>query len=179
MPDNRFHQPLSRSGFTLMELVIGIAVAAVVGLVSAGLFKAGLKTYNYSYRQTSVLAGARRALSGSGSLPGVIWAAQSASSVTALSGSSLTLAPPSASSITYQVSGGNLYQTTSGVRTLQSVSVSSAVFSYYNLDSSGLIMVSTLAANATFVTMQLTLTGKSANDRTYNFLGGAQLRNHP
>ena len=178
MPDNSFPRPPRRRGFTLLELAVGIAVIAVVGLVSAGLFRAGLGTYNYVSRETGVLTSARNAMSGSGSTLGVIWAGQGASAVQSLSGSSLALLIPGASTMTFLVSGGNMYQSQSGSQTLLAAAVGSAVFSYYNLDGAGHIIVSTSAASANFVTMQLTLTGRSAKDKTYNFLAGMHLHNH-
>ena len=179
MPERNFHEPLRRPGITLIELAVGIAVAAVVGLVSAGLFKAAIKTYNYTYRETNALSGARKAFDGSGSRSGIIWTGRSAASVQSLSSSSLALIPPDKSTATFFVSNLNLYQLRLGAQTLQGPAISSASFSYYNLDAAGRVMVATSPASATFVTALLKMTGSGPNNKTYISFSGAQLRNHP
>lgn len=177
MPEHSFNQPLNRRGFTLAEVVIGCALAGVVALVTAGLFKAGFVTYNYVYRQTRTLSGARKAISGDGSHFGLVWASQSASSVGALNPSTLTLVPPAGVNTVYSVMGGQLFQSYLGVQTLQAEPVSEMAVSYYNLDGSGRIVVSTAAASASFVTTRLVMRGRSQNDKTYNFISGARMRN--
>lgn len=179
MPKYRCNQPLNRRGLTLAEVAIGSALIGVVALVTAGLFRAGMLTYNYVYRQTRVLAGARKALSGDGSHFGIVWAAQSASSVSALDAARLTLVPPLGVNTWFFVSGGKLYQSYLSVQTLQAEPVSSLAVNYYNLDDSGRIVVSTVAASAAFATAQISMRGNAPKDKAYNFISGARLRNRP
>jgi|GEM_PF-1534226 len=177
MPEHHFNQPLNRRGFTLAEVVIGCALAGAVALITSGLFKAGFVTYNYVYRQTRTLSGARKAILGDGSHFGLVWASQSASSSGSLSPSVLTLVPPAGVNTVFSVQGGQLYQSYLGVQTLQAEPVSELAVSYYNLDNSGRIVISTVAASASFVTTKLVMKGRSQNDKTYNFISGARMRN--
>ena len=173
------HEPLKRGGFTLLELVIGISLAGVVGLVTAGLFKAGLKSYNYSYRQTRIISSARKSLVGDGPRSGMIFAAQGAVSVDSLSASSLTVTPAGDFSTTFFVSGDNLYRSRLERDTLQADMVSSVTVSYYSMDDIGHIMVATAPAAASFVTSQIIMKGKLSYDKKYTFVSGARLHNNP
>jgi len=171
------HKPITRRGFTLLELAVGIAVAGILALVSAGLFKAGIESYNYAYRQTRVIFGACRSFSGSGSRLGIIWMTQTASSVTDLSASALTLISPASTNVTFSALNNGLYRTQNGEQLLQADSVSAAEFRYYNLDTAGRIVVSTSASSAVFVTAKMSMSGIGAKDKTYNFMSGARLLN--
>jgi hypothetical protein len=171
------HQPLNRRGITLLELTVGIALAGVVGLVSAGLFKAGIKSYNYSYRQTRIISSARKAMAGDGPRLGMTLATLNASAVDALAVSSLTVTPAGDFSTTFLLSDGGLYRHRLATRSLQAESVTGLQVAYYNLDAAGRIMVSTSAASAAYVTTQIELKGARPGDKTYNFAAGALVRN--
>ena len=173
------HEPLKRGGFTLLELVIGIALAGVVGLVTSGLFKAGIKSYNYSYRQTRIISSARKSLAGDGSRSGMILAAQGAVSVDSLSSSRLPVTPAGDFSTAFFVSGDNLYRSRLERDTLQADMVSGIAVSYYSMDDTGHIMVATAPASASFVISQIIMKGKLSYDKKYTFVSGTRLHNNP
>lgn len=179
MHGHHTYQPLKRRGLTLVELSVGIALAGVVALVSVGLFKAGLKSYNYSYRQMRMLTSARKALAGDGTRSGMIQAVQSAVSVDALSVSSLAVTPAGDFPTIYFVGDGGLYTSRLATQALQAEAVSSMTVSYYNMDADGHIIVATAPASAAFATAQITMKGALASDKEYSFMSGAMLHNKP
>jgi hypothetical protein len=160
-----------------MELMMGVAIAAVLALVVSGIFKAGILTSRYSLSQTQILSEARTALIGSGRIKGMLWQVQEGSSFSTLSSTSLAVGYASAASISFRLSGKNLLQSQLGVDQKVTTGISSMTFSYYNLDSTGRIMESTDAASAALVTATLVFPGERS--KSYNFFTGAALRNKP
>lgn len=167
----------SRRGFTLMELMMGVAIASVLALVVSGIFKAGILTSRYSLSQTRILSEARAALIGTGRIKGVLWQAQEGSSFMTLSSTSLAVGYASAASISFRLSGLDLLQSQLGVDQKAATGISSMTFSYYNLDAAGRIMESTAAASAALVTAAVVLPGDRG--KNYNFFTGAALRDRP
>lgn len=167
----------SRRGFTLVELMVGIAISAVLALVIAGLFKAGLLTARYSLGETQVLSQARAGLIGTGKIKGVLWQTQEASSFSTLSSTSLALGYAAAASISFQLSGRSLLQSQLGVDQALASGISTMTFAYYNLDAAGRVMESTAAESAALVTAEIVLPGDRG--KNYAFLTGARLRNKP
>ena len=166
-------------GFTLVEAMLGIAVAAVVGLVSARLFQAGLKTYQFSVRQGAALAAGAAAMRGEGARQGMLPTARAAKYVQSLSATSLALVSPTSVVTTFYVSSGTLLRTQSPGTTLALVSdVGPLSVNYYNIDGAGLIAESTVTALATMVTFSLGVKGLPSSGPNILF-SGAQLRNHP
>lgn len=159
--------------------MVGVAVSGVVALVTAGLFKAGLLTFNYAVRQNYALSSARKALDGDGPRYGMVWMSQGASFVETLAASSLTVAAPNALPTTFAVHGQDLYQSQLDVKVKHAEGVSSVALNYYNLDDAGRIVESTSPASATLVTALVSIRGKDPRRKTYEFFSGAQLRNHP
>lgn len=177
MPKLAHYQPLSR-GFSLPELVVGLATAGVIALVTASLMKAGIMTYNYTMRQNIMLAATRNALGGLGSLGGINQNGRGAYQVTAMNSANITVVAPGGASSNYFVSGDNMYQDRSGSTVKQAETVTSMTMNYYSIHpDTGLIMASTEAARASMVTALLTIQGKTATQKTYKFFSGAQLRN--
>ncbi len=168
----------SRAGFTLVEAMMGVSLAAIVGLVLAGLFKAGLDTYNYTMRQSLVLTSYRKASAGDGPRRGMVWSAQDAVSVAELSASTLTVNPSAGSALNYTVAGGSLWRSQAGTFGVQAPAVTALEVNYYNLDAAGLVIESTAAASATLATT-LTTMQASGKYKTYVFFSGGLLRNHP
>lgn len=168
----------SRAGFTLVEAMMGVALAAIVGLVLAGIFKAGLDTYNYTMRQSLVLTSYRKAAAGDGPRRGMVWSAQDAVSVAALTASTLTVNPSAGAALNYTVTGEKLWRSQAGTFQVQAPAVTGLQVNYYNLDAAGLVIESTAAASALMATTLTTLqaTGKY---KTYVFFSGGLLRNHP
>src|SRR5471032_1244562 len=91
LPRYAVHQSLmslrNQKGLTLIELVIYVAIVAVISSIIVALFAAGEKSYTFAWRQTSVLMGARQALEGGGIPHGMIWEGRQAQLVNALSAS--------------------------------------------------------------------------------------------
>ena len=140
---------VNNRGTTLVELVLGMAVMAVIGGVVLGLFGAGLKSFRYTLRQTFVLTVSRRAFEGDGPLRGMIWAGRNA-------GSAQDLSPTGLNGIPHLT----LLQT-----------------NYYNVDEQGHVVESANASEATMVTALIQT--QAPGPKTYSFFSGAQLRNHP
>jgi len=156
---------------------MGVAIASVLALVIAGIFKAGVLTSRYSLAQTRILSEARAALIGTGKIKGVLWQTQEASSFSTMSSTSLALGYAGAASITFRLSGKDLLQGQLGVDQKVTTGISSIAFSYYNVDAAGLIMESTAAASAALVTASVALPGERG--KSYTFFTGASLRNQP
>lgn len=168
---------MKNNGFTLIELIVGIAACAVLSLVVAGIMRAGLYTSNYSLRQTLILANSRKAIEGDGRLLGMAWALQESQAVRELSPAGLDLAPASGSSVQYASDDGALTRTELGVTRRLAQNISSIEARYYALDEQGYVRETADASSAVMVTTLVAM--KSPNGRTYVFFSGAQLRNHP
>ena len=179
MPGHRHRKPL-KSGYTLLELVVGLAAAGIVAMATALLFKAGIVTYNYNIQQNAALSSARDAFNkASGGRSGMLWSSQSAQAVQSLSATSLAVISTSAVTTSYTLTNGTLIRAGGGGSTMpQAASISALAVNYYNMASSGLITESTAAASASMVTALMSVVG---NDkwRTYYMFSGTRLRNHP
>lgn len=170
---------MNRRGLTLVELLVGLVTALIIGAVSASILKAGIMTYTHSVRQNDALARTRKAVGGEGSAAGVVRAGRSAHTVTALDASAVGVLVSSSSVLTsFSVSGGNLYLTKGGVSTLHADQITEIAVNYYNLDGNGLIFESTAAASAKLVTTLVTLKGKTPKQKDYKLFSGVVLRNH-
>jgi hypothetical protein len=170
---------MNRRGLTLVELLVGLVTALIIGAVSASILKAGIMTYTHSVRQNDALTRMRKALGGEASAAGVVRAGRSAHTVAALDASAVGVLVSSSSVLTsFDVSGGNLYLTKGGVTTLHADQITQIAVNYYNLDGNGLIFESSVAASARLVTTLVTLQGKTAKQKDYKLFSGAVLRNH-
>jgi prepilin-type N-terminal cleavage/methylation domain-containing protein len=179
MPEHPLRQPLN-AGFTLVELMLAASISAVIALVSALLFKAGMVSYLYSYRQATALTAARASLSGDGSKTGLLWEAEEAKAVQSLNASTLTLTTASLGTVSYYVTGGgSLYRVAGSSASVLATGVSSLALNYYNLNATGAIIESTAAVSANLVTARLTVVKKSVSDKDHVYFAGARLRNHP
>lgn len=178
MPRHRIDQSLSR-GFTLVELLMGLAVSGVVALVVSGLFRAGLLTFNYAVRQNRALTAGRMALSGDGARHGMVWMSQGAASLAGLDASSLAVSAPGALPTTFHVRGEDLYRSQLDVPVRHAEGVGAVALNYYNLDDAGRIVESTAPASAALVTALVSVHGKNPRRKAYHFFSGARLRNHP
>lgn len=171
------HKPLTRKGFTIIEVTAGLAVAGVLALVAAGLFRAGLRSYVYSVRQTGAVLAACRSFSGYGAQSGVLWSAREAVSVAGLSASSVTLVQVDSSTVAFSAFNGGFYRAAGAYTTRLAEGVDTAAISYYALDSNGRVMVATSAAGAVLVAAQVGAQGPSANEKPYTFTAAARLYN--
>lgn len=169
---------MSSRGATMVELIVGIAVAAVISLVSASLFRAGTKVYTHTMRQNAVLADASKALDGQGSTVGMLWATRRSMRVSALNGGSLVLLSTGSVTTTFSLAGGKLWDTTGSVTTKLADNVTDLGVNYYTVDgATGLVSESSSAVSASFVTVGLTMSGYNVAQTTYSFFSGARLRN--
>lgn len=156
---------------------MGVSISALLSLVVASLFKAGILTSRYSLGQTQILSQARSALMGRGRVKGLLWQAQEASSCAALSSTSAAFGYAAEASLGLRLSGRALLQSRLGVDETLASGLSSMSFAYYNLDEAGLVVESTAAASAVLVTVSIVLPGDRG--KSYSFLSGARLRNRP
>lgn len=170
---------MNARGVTLVELLVGLVAATVIGAASAGILKAGIMTYSHSVRQNEALTRTRKALGGEGAAAGIVRASRPSAAVSALNAASVVVVSTSADLTTYAVSNGNLYLTKAGITTLQADKVGAVAVNYYNLDSSGRIFESTSAASARLVTALVTVKGATSKQKDYNLFSGALLKNHP
>jgi prepilin-type N-terminal cleavage/methylation domain-containing protein len=165
----------TRRGMTLVEMSVGIAVLSVITLVTAALFKAAIKSYNYTINQVNVLSNARKALEGEGAEHGMAWESMGASSVAGLDAGTLALNGPSGPTTTFALSGTTLRRTRLLDARDQAAGVASLQIAYYSLDAAGGVVESTSAADAAFVTQTLSMRGLGG--KTYLFFSGESLRN--
>lgn len=167
-------------GLTLLELLVGIVTAAIIGAVSTQMLKAGIMTYNFSVSQNDALTKTRKALGREGASSGIMPAGRAAAKVLGLGVSSVTFASLYSGVTTYYVTAGNLNRTGTAGSALQAGSITSLAVGYYNMDANtGLIRVSSAASSATLVTALVTLKGKTNKLSDYTLYSGALLRNHP
>jgi hypothetical protein len=172
------HQPLkNRRGVSLIELFLALAMAILLILVLAGLFQAQLKSYGYAVRQTDILANARQALDAGSSKPGMGTEARAALFSTGLSTAQLSLNTPGGVTAQYTLSGTDLLLTQSTQTLKLARNMTAVQIAYYNMNTSGLIMISTQAASASLVTAWVQ--NQQAGQKTYTFYSGGRLRNHP
>ena len=171
---------MNARGLTLIELLVGLVTALIIGAVSASILKAGIMTYTHSVRQNDALTRTRKAIGGEASAAGVVRAGRSAYAVSALDASSVgVLSSTSAVLTSYYVSGGDLYLSKGGVAGLHADKVTGIAVNYYNLDAAGLVVESTSAASARLVTALVTVAGTTAKQKDYHLFSGTLLRNHP
>lgn len=171
---------MNKRGFTLVELMVGVVTAAIIGTVSAKLLQVGLMTYHYTVRQHDSLTRTRRALGGEGSATGILWASRGASIVSGISAdAAAVVAPVSAEVTSYYVGGDGLYRSRSGTAVLHADAITNLTVHYYNMSPAGVIQVSSAPSAATLVTTMVTMQGKTSRQTDYRLFSGASLRNHP
>lgn len=170
---------MNSRGLTVVELMVGVVTATIIGAVSAGMFKAGIMTYTHSVRQNDALTRTRKAVGGEGAAGGVLRASRSAHTVNALDAGEVGVLVSSSSVLTrYHVAGGDLFLTKGGAAGLHADQITSIAVNYYNLDGNGLIMESTAAVSARLVTALVTVAGKNNKQKDYHLFSGTLLRNH-
>ena len=171
---------MNSRGLTLVELLVGLVTATIMGAVSASILKAGIVTYTHSVRQNDSLTRTRKAMGGEGSAAGIVRAGRAAYEVPALDADTVGVLTSSSSILTsYYVSNGNLFLDKGGASGLHAGKVTSIAVNYYNLDGNGLIFESTSAASARLVTALVTVAGATNKQKDYRLFSGTLLRNHP
>jgi hypothetical protein len=171
---------MNARGLTLIELLVGLVTALIIGAVSASILKAGIMTYTHSVRQNESLTRTRKAMGGEGRAEGIVRASRAAHTVSALDAGAVGVLSSTSSVLTsYTVSGGDLFLSEGGVSGLHADKVTSVAVNYYNLDGSGLIAESTSAASARLVTALVTVAGQTSKQKDYKLFSGTLLRNHP
>ena len=167
----------SEKGFTLIELVMGIAVISIISFVLILLFKSGIVTYRYNLRQTLALGSARKALWGNAYLKGIVWSLQEAESVSELNPARLRLMAPDGINRQYYVEGNKLHHSHGERSRKQAPAVTALEFAYFSKDARGRVVESTGTASAALVSAFVHLEG-SAKNKDYTFLSTVKLRNH-
>lgn len=166
---------LQDRGVTLVELVLGIAVAATLSLVVARMFQSAMVSSRWSALEITLLTNARKALAGDASFRGLVLDGQSSVQVTTPTASALGLVDSLGVSTTYTLSAsGNLLSTKQGAAAVRASGLSELSFAYYAVDSSYLIFVSTYGQGTHLVTMSFNL---KRGSKKVAFFGGANLRN--
>lgn len=160
---------------TLVEALVGIVVLAIVSVAAAGLFKAGIRSSVYTLRQTAFLTGARKGLLGEAGRHGLVWTSQESASAADLSTGTLTLGQAAGSAVSFRLQQGRLLRSQVGVDSVQAGDISRLSVAYYNLDDAGLVIESTAAAGAAFVTFELGVSRDGSPEQ--RFFSGARLRN--
>jgi hypothetical protein len=171
---------MSRSGMTLLELMVGLVTAAIIASVCAKVLLLGVKTYNYSARQTASLTRTRKVLMGDGAKTGLLGEARGAYAFSTVSTSSVAVTSASAATNFY-VGGSKLYRTKSGSSAVQADGVGSLTLSYY-MSTGGIISSTTIVSSATMMTALVTVTTGAVTAGTqnaYSLYSGALLRDHP
>jgi prepilin-type N-terminal cleavage/methylation domain-containing protein len=172
---------MSSRGMTLIELLVGVATAAIIASILAKVLLLGMKTYDYSSRQTASLTRTRKALTGDGVRTGILGSSRGAYAFSTVSSSSVTvLSSSTAVATTFYVTKGKLYRTKSGSTVVQADSVNGITFNYYQ-STNGIISSTTVASSATMVTALVSVTTGTASSgaqNAYSLFSGAQLRDH-
>ncbi len=169
-----------KKGMTVIELLVGIATAAILVSVCAKVLQLGIVTYGFARRQNESLTRTRKAVAGDGSRAGILETSREGYQFASLPVSSVTvLASPTSAAANYYLKNGNLYRTVSGAGSVLADQVNSLSFDYY-MSSNGLVSSTTVASSATMVTATVTIgSGTTVEQKVYTLFTGAQLRNHP
>jgi len=175
MPKYSPHQSLS-GGFFLAEAAVALITLGIILAVIVALFAAGVKTFVYTLRQTSVLTNAREMYEGNGPVHGLLWSSRNAASFQDLSTSSVDLNSAGGTPLQFTLSNNTLFRTQQSVSASLGNTITTLQPAYYNMNSSGLIVVSTSASSADFVTVFVQTV--SPDKKTFSFYSGARLRNH-
>ncbi|MBI3565814.1 MAG: hypothetical protein HY079_11500 [Elusimicrobia bacterium] len=172
MPRHHLHQPL-RNGFTVLELVIGVAMAGLISLVMARMLLMLVRTAQYEQALLASLASAREALLYKGADDGLLWAVQRSSGAAALDPAGLALIDDAATAFALAPAG--LQATRSGAVRTQADGVVGLAVEYYGAGPDGLIVRSTDAAGAGLAAFTVTVRKRGGKD--YAFRSAAWMRN--
>jgi len=174
MHDYTRAQSLAR-GFTLIEAIVGLATLAIIAMVLTALFTAGVKSFVYASQQTAILTNARKMYEGDGAAHGFMWTLRDAKALQGISPTTLDLLDSDGSAVQFTLSNNSLTRTQNSRTVTLGKNVKAFTPAYYNLDSSGRIMISTSAATAAFVTVYVQ--SGQAGKKSYAFFCGMRLRN--
>jgi Tfp pilus assembly protein PilV len=177
MPGDSFHQPLDNDrGLSVIEVLIAMAIVVMITGAIVGLMGAGIHSFTYSMQQMHALSNARRGIEAGAPFPGMGWQARQAFTATGLSSSQLALTTSAGLTPQYNLTGQNLQITQSGQTITLATNITALQVSYYNMSSSGLIMLSTAAASASLATLWMQT--QQSGQNTYTFYSGGRMRNH-
>ncbi len=171
---------MNRRGMTLIELLVGMATAAILVGVCAKVIQLGVVTYGYASRQNASLTKTRKAMTGDGVRAGILGSSREGYAFASLQTSSVSILSSSTPIVTmYYVANGNLNRSRSGTTIVQADGVNSLALNYY-MATGGLISSTTNVSSATMVTALVTVgTGTASSaQKPYALYTGARLRNH-
>lgn len=156
---------LKQTGFTLLEFVMVIVIIAILAGIGSTQLYQGLSSYVQSNDMNTTDWQANAALE---RLFREIRSVNRSAAITTASASVLTFTNGSNTSLTYQITSGNLVE---GANTLAS-NATALAFTYYDRNGA----VTSTIANIRFVKIDLTLT---ENTYVYTYSTGVSLPNLP
>lgn len=163
-------------GLTLLELVLGIAILAGLGLVLLPLLKGSILLSGRSAEEVFLLSNARKVLTGSGPFKGILWKTQQAARVMEADPKSLSLVGPDEGTMTYLLSGkGELVELSPVTNQVRATGLEGLSFSYFARDDDFHVYETTSPAAASLLVLSFSLPAKA---RKIRFLSGAKLENH-
>jgi prepilin-type N-terminal cleavage/methylation domain-containing protein len=169
-------RPKASRGFTVMELMIGVAVFSILGLVLLGLLRGGILSSGRSAQEAFLLSNARKAMAGSGPRPGLLDDLQQASAVKAQGAESLALVDPLGSETDYGVYEGELFAVRAGTAAAVGSRVTGLSAAYFARTPDFRVEESTDPATADLVVVSVAVQGRTHGLRV---LSGARLMNGP
>lgn len=180
MPIHHLQQSLARRGrrgLTLLELVLGLALTALVGLVAARMMILVARTSQYTFREMTALSSSRKALLEAGAWRGMARAAREASAYVGLSSTTLALTLPGPHDVLFSTAPNGLVQLYDASSSTQAAEVTGLSITYYHIVSStGFISEAVMPSSATYALIRVTMTGKS-RQKSYDMTTGAYARN--
>lgn len=166
---------MRKSGFTIVELMLGMAVIGTMMLVLTQAFTIGLRSHRLISSDAFVLANARKALNGEGAFNGMLGDIVQAQAVLSLSTSTLSVLGITGSTTTYTMDSVGALRVTRGTTTAtMGRGFTEFKPEYYSLNSDFALVAATAATNVRFATITLTV---QEGKRSLRFFSGARVRN--
>ncbi|MBI4369117.1 MAG: type II secretion system protein [Elusimicrobia bacterium] len=167
----------SPSGVTLIEMLLGLAMVAIITLVITGIFRAGIVSYRYALGQTLALSSIRQAIEGQAGKNGFLPYAWEARLAASLPSSNFSLISPTGFTVEIFASGGYLFVSDETGRRSQAEGIGALNLTCYGLDDVEGLIESDNADDCALITTRLTT--ENLGGKVYDAATGAALRNHP
>lgn len=164
-----------KSGLTLIELLLSLAMFGIIILVISLIFTSGIKTYLEGYKISTLIQNGESAMSGLGSKKGILWDIRISSCIAALQSDRLDLITVKSSTVSYYISGNILNRSEGNSVVPISKNVKSFNLKYYYFDFVNNI-ISTAAVTSDVQTVNVNLVF-SSGDKDINYNSNAYLRN--
>jgi len=141
---------MNERGLTLVELMAALAVFTVLMAAAVGLVTGGLRVYHAVTTDTDLSGDARRAVMGSGAMPGLLKDVAQAEQALSTDPSQLSLLV-FGTTVTYRLSGATLERITSVSTATVARNTNAAAFYYYERTPQGTLQASTTPANVALI----------------------------